>query len=237
MKKISYQDEVEKAVYQAGAGRLIVAATLYQTQLSHIPEFTYYKALERMVERNRLMRITKGIYLRSTVYTGVEAIKKEIITYFTEENAKKGGVFLGEALLAEKQLYKKQVAVTQTESVGILTNYLRDGSKKIASVHLASYPGKMGKEEKKHLEAIEILRCYEDKNLQGQIDVSALLSYLSRFTKEYNDDVMREIFRLRSYPKHTIAFLKQCLNQHGVDNTLKELLSGTSRYRIPEIAG
>lgn len=214
-----------------------MAQSVYRESLKDIPEFTYYKALERMVERNKLLRLTKGIYLRSSYQTGEAEIVQEIIRYYTAAAGKYvAGVQTG-AYLLEKYGLRCAAAAGETQEVRIYTSRIAEQRKTVSGVALKKLPCRLDKVQKSHLEAMEILSYYEVEEKRAGFDMAKLQEYLAGFAAEYEDAVMVDLLKKKPYPKHTIAFLKQVLEREGIENRLGEFLAGTSRYRIPELVG
>ncbi len=204
--------------------------------LSDIPEFTYYKALERMVERNKLLRLTKGIYFRGTMRTGEAEIRKEIIRYYTEAEGKLyNGVQVGGHLLEKYDLLGKTDSVyCKEECIRIYTARINEQRKKICGIELLHLPCRLDELQCRYLELLEILQHYEAA--PQEMDAVELLHYIEGIAGSYKDQVMVKLLQKKPYPKHTIAFMKHLLEQQGCENGLGVFLAGTSRYRIPELA-
>ncbi len=257
MWEISYQDEVEQVIYRCSEERVIVAQAVYREQLTDVPEFTYYKALERMVERHKLLRLTKGIYFRGSIRTGKAEIHEEIIRYYTEAKGRfYTGVQVGKHLLEKYGLLRRdsvevcaaardridssaedfaeEGTYQREDNIRIYTTRISEQKKKICGIELLHLPCRLDREQCRYLELLEILQYYESS--PQEIEAEELLMYVEKFAQDYEDRVMTGLLRKKLYPKHTIAFLKHLLEQQGCENGLDEFLAGTSRYRIPELA-
>ncbi|MBQ9120056.1 MAG: hypothetical protein IJY09_08415 [Lachnospiraceae bacterium] len=219
-------------------GQLIVAQQLYRERLNAIPEFTFYKALERMVQRRKLLRVTKGIYLRGGMHTDAAEIRQEIIRYYTAESGRYcAGVQCGGWLLQKYGLLQEDMPEQQTPELRIYTSRITEQKRMVAGVELRNLPCRLDKLQCAHLEALEILTYYEEEENQKYIPKERLQDYLKAFAEQYDDRIMVDLLKKKPYPKHTIAFMRQVLIQQGVENRLGEFLAGTSRYRIPKLVG
>lgn len=231
VREISYQDEVESAVFGREAGRLFVAAVLYREALTQIPEFTYYKALERMVERRKLIRLAKGIYIRPDTALGVKEIAQEIIRYYTACRKEKFSGFLAGGYLFEKY---DILTASDTECV-IYTTLIPEQRRKIQDIQLIRYPLELSEEQIRYAEFVEMAALYEVYALRGDFDTLSFLTYVRGFAKDYDDASMRWTLSQKEYPKHTIAFAERLLREAGCETSLSTLLPGTSKYKLPKI--
>lgn len=232
MRKISYQDEVEQAVFRAGTGKLLVASRLYSRFLTEIPEFTYYKALERMVNRRKLLRLAKGIYMRADTDTGQEEIEREIIRYYTAKNGRNYSGFCGGGCLFEK--YGLIDSDGKEEKI-LYTVLIQEKRRKIRDILLIRYPSLMDERQVYYMEMLELVAGYESYQKRGDFKKECFCRLMQEFAKTYDDALMVRLLKKKQYPKHTIAFLNFLLREYGCDTSLESFLAGTSKYRIPQI--
>lgn len=229
---ISYQDQVEQAVFHEKPGRLLVAASLYRGDLTEVPEFTYYKALERMVSRRKLLRLSRGVYIRPEMQLGAADITNEIIRYYTEQTGKVFWGFRGgEYLLAQYGL----AGMTDNKEAKVIIHTSRIAGQKrnVQNITLMRLPMKPGALQIAHLEFMELLTDYENYSNRDDFAPGAFAKYLSCFAEEYDDRVMADILKQCHYPKRIIAFADELLQSRGCRTSLAGYLAGTSRYRIP----
>lgn len=253
MKNISYQDEVEKAVCCEDTGRVFAASAIYHNKLERIPEFTYYKALERMVNRNKLIRLAKGLYLRPDYDTGEGRITEELIRYYTaaEKNTfygfQAGNYLLDKYNLlnaekkkdltdhAEKQKLQQKAFISESTEQVIYTSRISQRSRRVQKLLLLRLPDRIQQQQLPYYELLELLNMYEECQNRDDFSRTVFEQLLHRFAAQYDDRRMTEILRQQSYPKRLIAFMREVLQQQGCENSLNQFLAGTSRYRIPNI--
>ena len=98
-----YTEQVKGVISGMTFNALFYAKALWEAKLTDIPEKTYYKVLERLVNSEELVHLTKGLYYRPYKEDGkiVPISREEILSYYTEDF---GGVVIGEVLY-EKKLY------------------------------------------------------------------------------------------------------------------------------------
>lgn len=231
VREISYQDEVERAVFGKDAGQLFVAAVLYREALTQIPEFTYYKALERMVERRKLIRLAKGVYIRPDAALGGKEISQEIVRYYTACREERFSGFLAGGYLLEKY----DILTASDAECVIYTTLIPERHRKIQDITLVRYPLALSAEQIRYAEFIEMAALYESFAAREDFDTSNFLSYVRTFAKDYDDASMRWGLCQKEYPKHTVAFVEQLLRAAGCETSISGLLPGTSKYKLPKI--
>ena len=232
VRKISYQDQVEQAVCRKRAGRILIAASMYQESLREIPEFTYYKALERMVTRRKLIRLSRGIYIRPELSIGQDKIADEIIRYYTEPCGKKcWGVCSGDYLL-EKYGLMREPRHSEKEAF-ILTARISEQRKCIQGITLKRLPFLPHMEEVPYLEWMELVERYDVYRGWEQFDTEAFTAFVEEIAGHYADAGLVSVLEQYHYPKRVIALAEKLLTDAGCDTSLRRFLPGTSKYRIP----
>ena len=93
---MKYAQEIKKVIFQLKPQSIFIAEKLYREKLSFLPEATFYKTLERMVHKNEIFRIGKGVYSISeiTKFGIIKSNPSEIIKAFIGEPQFKG-LFIG----------------------------------------------------------------------------------------------------------------------------------------------
>lgn len=231
VREISYQDEVERAVFCRDAGQLFVAAALYREALTQVPEFTYYKALERMVERRKLIRLARGVYIRPDAALGEKEIAEEIVRYYTAcREGKFSGFSAGGYLLEKYDI----LAAPDTECL-VYTTLIPEKRRKIQDIVLVRYPSALSGEQLRYAEFMELAALCEAYAGHSDFDASNFGAYVRGFAENYDDAGMLWSLRQKEYPKHTVAFAQQLLHGAGCETGISALLPGTSKYRLPKI--
>ena len=224
---MKYNSKIEQRIEQFNPNEIIVAKKLYSEELSDIPETTYFKVLERMVEQNALVRISKGVYCRpkKTRFGVVTVNENEIIRYFTGDS--KNGLVIG------YRLYNREGLTTQVpKTIELYSNLITEDKKVIRNVSISKINVQLEEPKVKIIEMLEILQNYpqiEDVNNR------AFACYIEKAANVYVNEAANEVLKTMKYKKRTIAFLESVLKYFGVRNTLSRYLSGTSRYAIPSM--
>jgi hypothetical protein len=221
---MNYTSEIRKTIEKMKSNELIIAKELYQEKFSMIPEITYYKILERLVEQKVLIKASKGVYyvpdLTRFGLTGPGY--EEIVRYFTRD---KTGMTVG------YDLYNRLKLTTQIgKDYKVLSNSLKAKTKNITGVSIEFIDLAFDEKTKKNIEMLEVLEHYSEIE---DFDRWEFKKFLSSFTKEFDEKNLKEVIYKKRYKKRTVAFLSAILNEKGVKNTLNKLLSGTSKYKIP----
>ncbi|MHB1483963.1 MAG: DUF6088 family protein [Saccharofermentanales bacterium] len=223
---MNFTSIIQKQICLLKPGELFIARNLYKEKLSYIPEFTFYKVLERMVKNNKIARIAKGIYSIPVIsrFGASKVDEKEIIKYYTGKEKQKG-------LLIGYSLYNKYGISTQiSKNIEIYSNLMEGQKKSIQNITIKKVNIKLTESIIQAIEALEILQNY------GKIeDASAakLLEFIQKFTVKYDDITMNRILHSINYKKRTIAFLEMILKHYEIYNTLNKYLHKTSLYKIP----
>lgn len=221
---MNFTSEIRETIKKMPKNELFFAKEFYQEKFSTIPEITYYKVLERLVEQKELAKTSKGVYYvpEITRFGLTEPGNEKIIDYFTQGKA---GMTVG------YDLYNRLKLTTQIgKNYEVLSNLLNAKTKNITEVFIEYLDLIFDEETKKTIEILEVLEHYfeiEDLNHR------AFKTFLSSYFKEYDEKILEEVLNKKRYKKRTIAFLSAVLDEKGINNSLKKFLSGTSKYKIP----
>lgn len=228
MRKISYQDEVEQAVWKIGTGKLIVAATLYRDELKSIPELTFYKSLERMVERSKLNRLSRGLYYRAGVTDGEQEIINEIIRFYIGGKESSINGFWG----GEYALVDLGILSANKEQRVIYSNRMTQKRKSVCGFDIISYPFHITADQLPYAKLVEVVDQLEKYCDRSDFNRSALEQFVNGIWNGYNDERMINALERRHIPQRKLAFLVKLIEESGNMTKLRERLPGTSRYRI-----
>ena len=206
---------------------LIMTGKLYREQFSEqMSEAAFAQAISRLCKSGEIQRISKGIYCRpkKTRFGVVLPSEREIVERFTTEN---NGVVVGYAL------YNALGVTTQvSKRIEAYSSIADEQLKQIGNVTIRKADLEYHTEMKDLIRLMELLHHYRDIQ---DIDYSALLRSTERLAKAYKEETFLVTQKEISYPKWTIAFLKEVLDHYRIPNTLDRHLSALSSYRIPRM--
>ena len=227
---MSYHSDVKDAIAGIREDRIIVASGLFHEKLSHIPEVTYYKSLERLVKQNSLIRVSKGIYFPVTAIHTDFSREKEIVRYYTQYGSHNN---LVPGILAGSRLVKSVGFDVAESDIIEIYSYNADFSKKIIdNVEITKIPFMLSANDCSMITVMEVLKHYI---LYEDIDKSQFKNYISHICSEYDDTAMNHIIQGIKYKKKSIAFLAEILEAGGIEHSLWNILSHTSKYQIPHM--
>jgi len=223
---MNYTKIVKEEIHKYEETELINSNQLFLNKLSEIPEFTYYKILERMVKNNELVRISKGIYVipKQTEFGLISNSEEKILSLYLENN---NGLYKGLYLFNHLGLTTQLPKIIE-----IYSSNLDQETKRINNFRIQKINMKLNKENSHYIELLEVLENYykiED------INHNKFISYLKKSVNSYNDINLKYVLKNKKYKKSTIAFLETILNKYGIKNSLNMYLNRTSKYKIPDI--
>lgn len=223
---MNYTKIVKEEIKKYKETELINSNQLFLNALSNIPEFTYYKILERMVKNNEIARISKGIYVipKKTEFGLITYSEKKILNFYLENN---NGLYKGYYLYNHLGLTTQISKITE-----IYSSILDQETKSINNFRIQKINIELNEENKSLIELLEVLENYdkiEDLNLNN------FISYIKKSIKFYNETNLKYILRNKKYKKSTIAFLEVILYKFNIKNTLNQYLNRTSKYKIPNL--
>lgn len=218
---------VEQMLSTYPSNQLILASKLYAEKFStQMTELTYYKTLQRLCEKNVLAKIAKGIYCKplETRFGTVLPSSKEIVNEFTKNST---GTVVGYAMYNALNL-TTQVA----KNIEVYSANMEEQQKKVGSVCLTKCQMDFHEDAIRTIQILEVLQHYD--TIQDMNNYS-FLRLCKEYSEHYGNDTCKYVLSRIKYSKRAIAFLRNILNFHGVDNSLNEYLSSLSEYRIPSM--
>lgn len=222
----SYSQEIAHIIEKMPRNKIFKSQDLYYQYFNSIPEKTYYKVLERLVKKEQIAHLSKGLYYRvkKTSFGNVPISENEIIEFYFQNDQ---GLEIG------YRLYNKKGLTTQvSKQVEILTNNLVGNQKSVLNVKVYNIYFEMTKKRKEVIEMLEILQNY---NQIEDINKKSFVRYVDGWTQCYSQVDVDYVLQYRKYKKSTIAFLESILSYNRVENTLNKYLSPLSEYSIPNV--
>jgi hypothetical protein len=221
----TYYERIEKQVREWPKGLPIIASRMYESKVQGIPQVTFYKALERLTKRGKLVRIGKGLYspVKETRFGKVVLSEKEIVEFLI---ANYSGVVIGYPLYTRLGL-TTQVAKT----IEVLSTQFSEVQRSIGRIHVYGIREPLAELTIKHIEALEVLEAYNEIE---DLNKKTFSEYIKQIADFYDEQACEKALVTRKYKKRTIAFLRMILNHYGVANTLGRHLSPLTKYDIPQ---
>ena len=209
------------------ANEMFEASRLYCEQFNNtMSEAAFYKALERMVKANYLIKISKGLYARpeQSKYGIVPPSEEQIVANFIENSR---GIIIG------YHLYNALNISTQiSKNLKIYCNAIDQVTKSIGNIFIERKEIEFSEEVRKVVEMLEVLNNF---NTIQELNYNGFISLCESFYKQYNEEITKTVLSKIRYSKSTIAFLRNILNHYGVKNNLNENLSVFSTYNYPSM--
>lgn len=206
---------------------LIFVSQLYKEEyLNVISEYSYYKIIERLNKKQKITKVSKGIYTITNV------CEYGIIPIFTDDIINKyicnqGGVVIGYTL------YNRLGITTQiSKSISIYSSKIDNNIKKIKDVFIKKVNLIFSDDVKKMIEFLEILQNF--KNIED-INYNQFINYTEKIVYEYTDETLELVLDQIKYKKSTLSFLHNILNFYNVDNNISKYLSSLSDYKHLEM--
>jgi hypothetical protein len=223
-----YSQEIRKVILQQKPQSIFIAEKLYREKLSFLPEATYYKTLERMIHKNEISRIGKGVYSVSEVtkFGIIKSNLNEIVKTFIGEQQPKG-LFIG------YHLYNRLRLTTQiSKRVEAYTTMIQSETRTIGSHKFYRLKFKLDPSIVQMIELMEVLEHYEKIE---DLNMHKLIRYLEETSQTFNEKKFEIVINNIKYKKRTIALWQSFLEYKGRENGLKEYLSSLSNYHLPDI--
>ncbi len=220
-----YTSAVRNSFLSLTPGSVFCANDIYRKNFSSIPEATFYKILERLVNESAVSRLATGVYCvpRSTLLGKVNASEKDIIEYFTQ-NSK--GTVVG------YRFYNEIGLTTQVSgTVRIYSANIAEKTKTVKNIRIIKAPLCFTEKESTLLKTMDILDNFSSIE---DLDIGAFKKYMQSAVKVYDDAVMSAVMNAVKYKKRTIAFFKDILDSYSIPNNLAIYLSSLSKYKIPD---
>ena len=223
---MKHKDEIIDYFDGLQSMKLVVANKLYYEKFHKMSEGAFFKALERLVNQGFLIRVAKGLYIKSAEQLDKVQMEQAVLDYFFGEN-NDNGMYTG------YRLYMKY-AITDADDgkIELYSNAVNKDSINIGRIHIRRVSIELSYDKTKILEALEIFQNYSRiKDLNKQ----HFARYARNFALSYKDDIATYVIDNVKYKKNTIAFMKKVLDMYKIDNTLGQYLSYASKYNIPTV--
>lgn len=221
----SFAKQIASVIEAEPCNRIFKASALYKRSFNAIPEFSYYKALQRMSKQGALVHLSKGLYYRpqKSRFGIVPISEQEILDYYTRDN---------QGLVIGYRLYNQKGLTTQiSKKVEVLSTALTEQKKTINNIHIKNCELVISESSIPIIETLEILQNFARIE---ELDKRSFASYMKNFARAYSDSATVSVLKQRNYKKSTIAFLKNFLDYFETKNSLEQFLSKLSAYKVPE---
>lgn len=223
---MKHKDEIIDYFDGLQSMKLVVANNLYYEKFHKMSEGAFFKALERLVNQGFLIRVAKGLYIKSTEQLDKVQMEQAVLDYFFGEN-NDNGMYTG------YRLYMKY-AITDADDgkIELYSNAVNKDSINIGRIHIRRVSIELSYDKTKILEALEIFQNYSRIK---DLNKHHFARYARNFALSYKDDIATYVIDNVKYKKNTIAFMKKVLDMYKIDNTLGQYLSYASKYNIPTV--
>ena len=223
---MKHKDEIIDYFDGLQSMKLVVANKLNYEKFHKMSEGAFFKALERLVNQGFLIRVAKGLYIKSTEQLDKVQMEQAVLDYFFGEN-NDNGMYTG------YRLYMKY-AITDADDgkIELYSNAVNKDSINIGRIHIRRVSIELSYDKTKILEALEIFQNYSRIK---DLNKHHFARYARNFALSYKDDIATYVIDNVKYKKNTIAFMKKVLDMYKIDNTLGQYLSYASKYNIPTV--
>lgn len=223
---MKHKDEIIDYFDGLQSMKLVVANKLYYEKFHKMSEGAFFKALERLVNQGFLIRVAKGLYIKSAEQLDKVQMEQAVLDYFFGEN-NDNGMYTG------YRLYMKY-AITDADDgkIELYSNAVNKDSINIGRIHIRRVSIELSYDKTKILEALEIFQNYSRIK---DLNKHHFARYARNFALSYKDDIATYVIDNVKYKKNTIAFMKKILDMYKIDNTLGQYLSYASKYNIPTV--
>ena len=223
---MKHKDEIIDYFDGMQSMKLVVANKLYYEKFHKMSEGAFFKALERLVNQGFLIRVAKGLYIKSAEQLDKVQMEQAVLDYFFGEN-NDNGMYTG------YRLYMKY-AITEADDgkIELYSNAVNKDSINIGRIHIRRVSIELSYDKTKILEALEIFQNYSRIK---DLNKHHFARYARNFALSYKDDIATYVIDNVKYKKNTIAFMKKVLDMYKIDNTLGQYLSYASKYNIPKV--
>lgn len=223
---MKHKDEIIDYFDGLQSMKLVVANKLYYEKFHKMSEGAFFKALERLVNQGFLIRVAKGLYIKSAEQLDKVQMEQAVLDYFFGEN-NDNGMYTG------YRLYMKY-AITDADDgkIELYSNAVNKDSINIGRIHIRRVSIELSYDKTKILEALEIFQNYSRIK---DLNKHHFARYARNFALSYKDNIATYVIDNVKYKKNTIAFMKKVLDMYKIDNTLGQYLSYASKYNIPTV--
>lgn len=221
---MNYSKYVEEKIINLPQHRIFISSEFYNENCKEVPEKTYYKILERLVKKNIIDCLARGLYYRTkkTSLGNIPLYENEIVDFFSEDEQ---GVLIG------YKLFNKYGLTTQiSKKIEMYSNRQSETIKHIKNIEIKKFDIEFNELNIKFIECLEILQNY---NKIEDFDKDSFFQYIKNVTNYYDNSCLDHILHKKKYKASTIAFLKNILDYFKIENNLQQYLSALSQYKIP----
>ena len=202
---------------------LIYVSQLYKEEyINIISEYSYYKIIERLYKKQKITKVSKGIYTipNITKYGIIPVHTEDIVNKYISNQ---GGAIIGYTL------YNRLGITTQiSKNIIVYSSKTENNVKKIKDVIIKKVDLIFTDNVKKMLEFLEVLQNFN--NIED-IDLNQFISYTEKFIYEYDEKTLQTVLNKIKYKKNTLSFLHNILNFYNVENNVSKYLSPLSEYK------
>lgn len=206
---------------------LIFVSQLYKEEyLNVISEYSYYKIIERLNKKQKITKVSKGIYTITNVceYGIVPIFTDDIVNSYI---CNQGGVVVGYTL------YNRLGISTQiSKNTLIYSSKIDNNIRKIKDVFIKRVNLIFSDDVKKMIEFLEILQNF--RNIED-INYNQFVNYTEKIVNNYTDKTLELVLRQINYKKSTLSFLHNILNFYNIENNVSKYLSALSDYKHLEM--
>jgi len=222
---MTYSKVIESKIMNLPVNEIFFASEKYEIFVEGVTELNYYKVLERMYKKNKIAKVSKGIYYipKKSKFGNIPISESEIINSIIKE--KYEGIEIGYGL------YNSLGLTTQiTKHRNFYCNSIYNTNKKIKSNFFEYLNMEFNENNICTIQTLEILQNYSKiENLNN----AAFIKHINILKTCYNDSETNKVLKQIKYKKSTIAFLQELLEYLNIQNTLEKYLSKLSKYNIP----
>jgi len=221
---MSYSSMIMESISNYPELEIIDAQKIYKERFNNVPEQAFYQAVSRMVKREKIQRVGKGIYCKPKKgkYGTIISGEKSILEYYLGPKRNKG-VIVGYRMY---NLYGLTNQVSKT--IEIYSNVPIEDKKQIRNVSVKRLKMKFEKSVVKMIELLEVLQSYKEIE---DLNTNRLIGFIEETVQNYDEKVLQRLQNTIGYKKSTLASLKNVLDYFGIDNHVGLYLKGTSRYK------
>ncbi len=222
---MTYSKEIESTIMNLPMNKIFFASEKYKVFAEGITELNYYKVLERMYKKNKIAKVSKGVYYipKKSRFGNIPISESEIINSVIKN--KYEGIEIGYGL------YNSLGLTTQiTKNRNFYCNSINNNNKRIKSNYFEYLNMEFNENIIYTIQTLEILQNYSKiENLNN----AAFINHINILKTWYKDSEVNEVLQQIKYKKSTIAFLQELLEYLNIQNSLDKYLSKLSKYNIP----
>lgn len=202
---------------------LIIASKLYKEEFTLLlSESSFYKIIERLKNKGKLTRVSKGIYvIPKEGEFGVIPITEEDIIDDYIENEK--GMVIG------YRLYNRLKLTTQIPFYfEIYSSMITENCKFIQNVTIKYVDLEFTEDVRRMVEYLEVL---ENFSFIQDLNYLQFINFTEKFITNYDDLLLEKVLKKIKYKKATLSFLNNILNFYNIENNIMNYLSSFSTYK------